>query len=101
MRAVVDTNQDERDPLHARRNKVMPMGSEASQHDDMPAEIDFRSGQRGLHHTPPDSRILMPVSIDRAVWEYFAAKAKQNGVEMSDLLTDLLKRDIEISEALK
>jgi hypothetical protein len=31
---------------------------------DMPAEIDFSKGIRGLHHTPPGARVLMPASIE-------------------------------------
>jgi hypothetical protein len=68
---------------------------------DMPAEIDFSKGSRGLDHIPPGARVLMPVSIERSVWEYFSGKAEQRGVQLSDLLTEVLKRDIEINEALK
>ena len=31
-------------------------------------------------------------------WEYFSARAEQKGVGLSQLLTDVLKRDIEINE---
>lgn len=68
---------------------------------DMPAEIDFRKGTRGLHSIPPGAKVLMPISIERGVWEYFSGKAEQRGVELSDLVTEVLKRDIEINEALK
>ncbi|MFN0105970.1 MAG: hypothetical protein ACKV2U_28270 [Bryobacteraceae bacterium] len=68
---------------------------------DIPAEIDFSKGVRGLHHIPSDARVLMPASIERSVWEYFSGKAQQKGVDLSELLTEVLKRDIEISEALK
>ena len=68
---------------------------------DMPAEIDFSKGVRGKHHVPPGAKILMPASIERSVWEYFSAKAGERGVELSDLLTEVLRRDIEINEALK
>ena len=67
----------------------------------MPAEIDFSKGIRGLHHIPPGARVLMPASIERSVWEYFSGKAEQGGVDLSELLTEVLKRDIEINEALK
>ncbi len=67
----------------------------------MPAEIDFSKGVRGLHHIPPGARVYLPASIERSVWEYFSAKAEQKGIELSELLTDVLKRDIEINEALK
>jgi len=35
------------------------------------------------------------------VWEYFSVKAERNGVDLSELLTDVLKRDIEINQTLK
>jgi hypothetical protein len=68
---------------------------------DMPAEIGFSKGVRGLHHIPPGARVLMPVSIERGVWEYFSGKAAQRGVGLSELVTEVLQRDIEINEALK
>jgi hypothetical protein len=69
--------------------------------ENMPSEIDFRKGVRGLHHIPPGAKVFLPVSIERSVWEYFSGKAEQKGVDLSDLLTDVLRRDIEINEALK
>jgi len=71
------------------------------QNDDVPAEIDFSHGVRGLHHIPSDAKVFVPACIEREVWEYFSGKAKQKGVELSELLSEVLKRDIEISEALK
>lgn len=68
---------------------------------ELPAEIDFRKGVRGLHHVPKNAKVLMPASIERSVWEYFSGKAERKGVELSDLLTEVLKRDMEINEALK
>ena len=68
---------------------------------DMPAEINFSRGARGLHHIPPDAKVLMPASIERGVWEYFSGKAEERGVEVSDLVTEVLKRDIGINEALR
>ena len=68
---------------------------------DTPAEIDFSKAVRGLHHIPPGAKVLMPVSIERGVWEYFSSRAEQRGVDLSELVTEVLKRDIEINEALK
>jgi hypothetical protein len=47
---------------------------------DIPSEIDFSKGTRGLHHIPPSAKVPMPVS---------------------ELVTEVLKRDIEINEALE
>jgi len=68
--------------------------------DEMPAEIDFTKGIRGLHHIPSDAKVFMPISIERKVWEYFSGKAEQKGVDLSELIAEVLRRDIEISEAL-
>jgi hypothetical protein len=69
--------------------------------DEMPAEIDFSKGVRGLHHVSADARVFVPAAIERGVWEYFSEKAERKGVELSELLSEVLRRDIEISEALK
>lgn len=68
---------------------------------DTPLSIDFSKGVRGLHHIPADAKVFMPAAIEKGVWEYFSGKAAQRGVALSDLLTEVLKRDIEISESLK
>jgi hypothetical protein len=68
--------------------------------DDMPDEIDFSAGIKGLHHIPPGSRIFLPASIERGVWEYFSRRAERRGISLTDLLSEVLKRDIEINEAL-
>lgn len=43
----------------------------------------------------------MPVSIEKSVWTYFSRKAEARGIQLSELITEVVKRDIEISEALK
>ena len=68
---------------------------------EMPPEVDFSKAARGLHHLPSSARVFVPASIEREVWEYFYRKAEQNGVELSELLTEVLRRDIETNEALK
>jgi len=77
------------------------MSNQSIDDEDMPAEIDFGGGVRGLHHIPPGAKVWMPVSIEKDVWEYFSGKALQRGVELSELVTEVRKRDIEINEALK
>lgn len=77
------------------------MSKQPIEDDGTPAEIDFSKGVRGLHHIPPDAKVFLPASIERSVWQYFSKKAEQKGVDLSELLTDVLKRDIEINEALK
>lgn len=77
------------------------MSGELPEDETMPVELDFSKGVRGLHRIPPGAKVYLPTSIERSVWEYFSAKAEQKGVELSELLSDVLKSDIEINEALK
>jgi hypothetical protein len=76
------------------------MNSEPIKDGETPSDIDFSKGIRGLHHIRP-AKVFLPASIERSVREYFAAKAQRNGVNLPELLTEVLKRDIEINEALK
>lgn len=69
--------------------------------EEMPVEIDFSNATRGRHHIPAEATVFLPVSIEKSVWEYFSDKAERKGVGLSQLLSDVLKRDIEINEALK
>lgn len=69
--------------------------------EEIPAEIDFGKATRGRHHIPAEATVFLPASIERSVWEYFSDKAERKGVGLSQRLTDILKRDIEIIEALK
>jgi hypothetical protein len=92
------------DQEDANGNRVLSggrMSDEPPEDMEMPAEIDFSKGVRSLHYIPAAAKILMPASIERSVWEYFSGKAEQRGMELSELLTEVLKRDIEINEALK
>jgi hypothetical protein len=48
-----------------------------------------------------DAVVRLPVYLDEQVERYLAAKADAKGVDLSDLVNDLLKREIEIIEAVK
>ena len=77
------------------------MSERPIEEDEMPAEIDFSKGVRGLHHIPAGAKVLLPVSIERSVLEYFSGQAEQKGMDLSELLTSILKREIESNETLK
>jgi hypothetical protein len=68
-----------------------------AQDDDMPAEIDFSKGVRGKFHRP-GLRSSLPVYLDDRVQATLAALASAKGVELSALVNDLLKKDIELIE---
>jgi len=42
----------------------------------------------------------LPVYLDEKVQRYRVAKAEAKGIELSDLVNDLLRREIEIIEAV-
>ncbi len=65
--------------------------------DDMPAEIDFSKGTRGTFYRP-DTRISLPVYLDDQVQATLSALASAKGVELSALVNELLRKDIELIE---
>ncbi len=77
------------------------MNNESIEDGGMSAEIDFSKGTRGLHHIPTSAKVFLPTLIEKSVWEYFFEKAQRHGVDLPELLTEVLKRDIEINEALR
>ena len=77
------------------------MGTQANPHDDasdddMPAEIDFAKGSRGKFFKP-GARLNLPVYLDAAVQDYLSARAR--GIDIAQLVNELLKKDIELIEA--
>ena len=67
---------------------------------DMPAEIDFSEGTRGKF-LKPGAVINLPVYLEPEVQAYLADRAKARGIEVAQLVNELLKRDIELIEAAK
>ena len=77
------------------------MEPQADPHDDdMPAEIDFSGGVRGKFFKP-GSRLSVPVYLEAEVHDYLASRAKARGIEVSQLVNELLKKDIELIEAVR
>ena len=92
------TNRVERQG--SQRNEVMTMESQANEHDDMPAEIDFSKGVRGKFFKP-GARLQLPVYLEADVQDYLAARAKARGIEISQLVNEMLKKDIELIKAAR
>lgn len=76
------------------------MATPASPNDDMPAEIDFSKGTRGKFFRP-NARLSLPVYLDADVQDYLSARAKARGIDVDQLVNDLLKKDIELIEAAR
>ncbi len=66
----------------------------------MKREYDFSKGQRGKFHRA-GAIFRLPVYLDEEVQSYLAAKAESKGVDLSALVNELLKKEIEIIEAAK
>ena len=67
------------------------------QDDEMPAEIDFSKGVRGKFFQP-GATLNLPVYLDVQVQSRLAALADAKGVDLSKLVNDLLRKDIELIE---
>ena len=66
----------------------------------MKQEIDFTKGERGKFYHE-NAKFKLPVYLEAEVETYLAQKAAHKGVELSDLVNQLLKKEIEIIEAVK
>ncbi|MGH9962522.1 MAG: hypothetical protein ACREBC_36305 [Pyrinomonadaceae bacterium] len=66
----------------------------------MKAHYDFSKGERGKFYKP-DAKINLPVYLEEEVQAYLLKQAAKKGMELSELVNDLLKRDIEIIEVGK
>ena len=77
------------------------METQANPHDDdMPTEVDFAKGVRGKFFKP-GAQLNLPVYLEADVQDYLAARAKARGIEVAQLVNELLKKDIELIEAAR
>ena len=65
--------------------------------DDMPAEVDYSKGARGKFYHP-GAKFNLPVYLDDQVQTRLTALASAKGVDLSTLVNDLLRKDIELIE---
>ena len=66
----------------------------------MKDHYDFSKGVRGKFASPT-AIFKLPVYLDEHVQAYLVAKAEAKGMDLSDLVNDLLKHEIAIIEAVK
>ena len=65
----------------------------------MKSHYDFSKGVRGKFHQP-NAVFRLPVYLDEQIQRYLAAKAEAKGVELSQLVNDMLRREIELIETV-
>jgi hypothetical protein len=63
----------------------------------MKPEYDFQKAVRGKFFRP-DASLQVPVYLDPEVLQFLSAKAEKKGVELDEIVNELLKRDIGIIE---
>lgn len=66
----------------------------------MKREYDFSKGERGKFYRP-DARFNTPIYLDKEVLAYLSEKARSKGVEVGQLINEILRRDIDLIEAVK
>ncbi len=65
----------------------------------MQSEYDFSTAERGKFYRQ-DVTLKMPIYLDDEVVEFFAKRAEAKGVELSELLNEVLKQDIILLEKI-
>jgi hypothetical protein len=68
--------------------------------DPLDKEIDFSKGVRGRFHRP-GMKLRIPVYLEETLLGSLAEIAGRRGVNVDDLVSDLLRRDLEIVDALR
>ena len=68
--------------------------------EDMKSEYDFTSAVRGKFYRG-DMVLVPPIHLDPDVLEYLQRRAEAHGTSLSTLVNELLKKDIELIEAVQ
>lgn len=76
----------------------MTTANQTPHDDDMPDELDFSKGVRGKFYKP-NAVFKLRVYLETEVQAYLSTIASRKGVDLSDLVSELLKKDIELIEA--
>ena len=68
--------------------------------DPLDKEIDFSKGVRGKFYRP-GMKLHIPVYLEETVLGSLAEIAERKGVQLDDLVSDLLRKELAIAEALR
>lgn len=66
----------------------------------MKQEYDFSKSERGKFFRE-NARLNLPVYLDEEVQSYLQERAKSKGVEVAQLVNEMLRQDIKLIEAVK
>jgi hypothetical protein len=65
----------------------------------MKPEYDFRNGERGKFHDP-SATFELPVFLDPDVESYLVKRAQAKGIDLEQLVNELLRKDIALAQAI-
>ena len=63
-------------------------------------EYDFSKGERGKFFKP-EAQLNLPVYLDDDVRSYLQRQAAAKGKELNEIVNEMLKKDIDLVEAVK
>lgn len=66
----------------------------------MKQEYDFSKAERGKFHRP-GAKLNLPVYLEDDVRNYLSREAKRKDVDVSEIVNDLLRKDIELIEGVR
>lgn len=66
----------------------------------MKQEYDFSKGERGKFFRE-NARLSLPVYLEEDVQSYLQERAKSKGIEVAQLVNEMLRQDIKLVEAVK
>ncbi len=66
----------------------------------MKEEYDFSKGVRGKFFRE-NAKLNLPVYLDEEVQSYLQERARSKGVEVAQLVNEMLRQDIKLIEAVK
>jgi hypothetical protein len=66
----------------------------------MKDEYDFSKGERGKFYRP-GAKLNLPIYLEEDVLAYLSERARSKGIEISQLVNEILKKDIALFEAVE
>lgn len=66
----------------------------------MKEEYDFSKGERGKFFHE-NAKLNLPIYLDDEIQSYLQERARSKGVEVAQLVNEMLKQDIKLIEAVK
>jgi hypothetical protein len=65
----------------------------------MKPKYDFSKAERGKFYRP-EAKFNTPIYLDQEVLDYFSQRAEAKGVDLKDMVNELLKKDISMIEGV-